>query len=703
MNVAPWTAAPLPVAHGLAPLTLVDGDVFLICPCAGDLDGHGADGFFMLDTRVLSRWRTTVDGAPIDSVAAVPEGPFSARLVGLGDAPDGVESELAVVRRRHVGRGLREDLELRWFGRERRSLVLAVEFASDFASLFEVKAGLAHGAGAVGVKLDGAQLVAMPPHECAVDLLTIAFDRTPDAVHDHTAVWEIVLAPGGVFRLCTEAYVTVGGTTILPSHRCGEPIEQGTPSGRLAAWRSSTPEVVTDDEALARSVRQAVEDLGVLRIFDRDHGERVVVAAGAPWFMTLFGRDALLTAWMALLIDHDLARGVLSALADAQGTVRHTETEEQPGRILHEVRYDHTTARLLGGRNAYYGTVDATPLFVMLVAELARWTGRREDVEHLLPAVDRAMAWIEQYGDLDGDGFVEYRRANETGLANQGWKDSWDGIRYGDGRVAGAPVALSEVQGYVFAALEGRATLASLMGDTSLAQDCRRRAATLRQRFDEQFWMPWAGTYAVGLDGAKRHIDSITSNTGHCLWTGIVPTARSAAVAEQLGSDRLFSGWGIRTLDTTTPGYNPLSYHCGSVWPHDTAIAVAGLARHHHDAVAARLLRGLVDAAAHNAGRLPELFAGFSRSDISTPVPYPTSCAPQAWAAASPLLLVRSMLGLEPDLTEGVVRLRPRLPAGVGRLAVRGMPLGQGHVTIEATADGVEVYGLDPSTRLVIE
>lgn len=700
----PWTAVS-PVA-GLATsgtVTLVDGNTFMVSPPSGDLTGDGIDGLYMLDTRVLSRWQLSLDSQAVESISAVPRGPFSVSLVGRAASEDHAESDLAVIRGRHVGRGLREDLELRYFGLKPRDVVVGLDVASDFASLFEVKGGHAGPDTNGSLSLCDRQLLVEPTGTGPVAAVHVSFTRSPDRLVGSRVEWDVHLEPADTFALCSEISIRVSDHDLLASHRCGEPVDDTVPVSRLALWRSSVPRIFSDDQKLTLATSQAVEDLGSLRIFDPDHAERVVVAAGAPWFMTLFGRDSLFTAWMALLVDHQLACGVLASLTDNQGRVEDPETEEQPGRILHEVRYDHQSARLLGGANIYYGTVDATPLFVMLVAELARWSGRSETVEPFLPAVDRALKWMEKIADRDGDGFLEYHRPTGAGLANQGWKDSWDGIRYGDGSVASSPIALCEVQAYAYAAYQGRADLAELCGDPALARAWSAKAEAMRARFDEAFWLADKDWYAIGLDPQKRPIDSLTSNLGHCLWAGIVDQDKSALIADKLTSSAMFTGWGVRTLATGTAGYNPLSYHCGSVWPHDTAITVAGLARYGHDEAVGHIFRGLIDAAAAGGGRLPELFAGFDRGDLPAPVPYPASCSPQAWAAASPLLLVRAVLGLEPDLIRKRVHLRPRLPAGMTRLAIDGLPLGGGKVRIEVAPDLIEVDGLPEDVELVIE
>ena len=498
----------------------------------------------------------------------------------------------------------------------------------------------------------------------------------------------------------------IDGASFDPRYRCGQPIDRATPSERLAQWRRRVPQVETSHPGLKEVIARSNEDLGALRIFDPDYPERVVVAAGAPWFMTVFGRDSLLTAWMALLVDPDLARGVLQTLARFQGTDVDPRHDEEPGRILHEMRFGDAASLSLGGGSIYYGTADATPLFVMLLGEMRRWGVAREMVDELLPNAARAIEWIEQFGDADGDGYVEYQRATDRGLANQGWKDSWDGIRYGDGRVAEAPIALCEVQAYTYGAYLASAHFAFEVGDTATYDRFRAKAAQLKAAFNRDFWLEDKGWFAVGLDADKRPIDSLTSNIGHCLWTGIVDEDKAHRVAEALVSPAMFSGWGVRTLSKDSGGYNPISYHCGSVWPHDTAIVAAGLARYGYDGAAQKLIFALFDAAGAQGGRLPELFSGLDRGELSVPVGYPTSCSPQAWAAASPLLCLRTLLRLDPWIPYGKTWLCPNLPEWIGYLKVEGIPLAGSRVTIEVGSEvpgGVVVSGLPDEIELVRE
>jgi glycogen debranching enzyme len=509
----------------------------------------------------------------------------------------------------------------------------------------------------------------------------------PPHLSQARAQYEIIVPAGGDWRTCVQLTPVIDDEDVTPRHLCGHPVERSTPSNRLKQWRRNLPRIETEHDAFAELLDASTQDLAALRLFDPEYPDRTVVAAGAPWFMTLFGRDSLLTSWMAMLVDPDLALGTLQTLAHHQGEAVNPVTEEEPGRILHEMRFGESSELSLGGGRIYYGSVDATPLFVMLLGELRRWGHRREEVDALLPAADRALAWIDDFGDRDGDGYVEYQRMSDRGLQNQGWKDSHDSTRFADGRLARAPIALCEVQGYVYAALLARAHFADEARDAPLGVKLRAQAAELKARFNRDFWLEDQGWLAMGLDRDKQPLDALTSNMGHCLWTGILDADKARRVAERLLSPEMFSGWGIRTLATSMTGFNPISYHTGSVWPHDNAICVAGLMRYGMTTAAHRVMEGIVAAAEHFGNRLPELFAGLPRHEFSFPVRYPTSCSPQAWAAASPLLFLRAMLHFDPDLRDGKLHLAPEVPEWIGRLAIHGVPLMGGRLSFEV-ADG---------------
>lgn len=735
----PWSfAGPVTQIDSRAgAVTLVDQSTFAISGTAGDMEPGSAEGLFFRDTRILSRLEVLVNGTRTQPLGAITDDPFSATFVSrCPPAPGRADSTLMLFRSRSVGQGMREDLTVHNFADEPALCTIEIFVGSDFADLFAVKEGRAgtekengeittevaagpgaflRGAGDPAIGRRESDHIVQPEHPPTITYsyrrggvsrgVDVRF-RDPAVVTTDLASFEVIVPPRQRWTTSIEVRPIIDGTSFPPGSPYSQPSGRATPSERLAQWRRRVPQVETDSPGLKEVIARSNEDLGALRIFDPDFPERVVVAAGAPWFMTVFGRDSLLTAWMALLVDPDLARGVLQTLARFQGKEIDPRHEEEPGRILHEMRFGDAASLSLGGGSIYYGTADATPLFVMLLGEMRRWGVAREMVDELLPNAARAIEWIEQFGDADGDGYVEYKRATDRGLANQGWKDSWDGIRYRDGKVAEAPIALCEVQAYTYGAYLASAHFAFEVGDTATYDRFRAKAAQLKAAFNRDFWLEDKGWYAIGLDADKRPIDSLTSNIGHCLWTGIVDEDKARRVAEALVSPKMFNGWGVRTLSATSGGYNPISYHCGSVWPHDTAIVAAGLARYGFDGAAQMLVRALIDAAVAQGGRLPELFSGLDRGELSVPIGYPTSCSPQAWAAASPLLCLRTLLRLDPWIPYGKAWLCPNLPEWIGYLKVEGIPLAGSRVTIEVgegVSGGVRVSGLPPEIELIRE
>jgi glycogen debranching enzyme len=699
----PWTfeGESAVLETGGALVTLVEGSSFCLSGRGGDIRPRTPHGLFVLDVRHLSRLRLTIDGQDVEPLSACVRDPFAATFVARGRPAAGrADSSLLVLRDRYVGLGLRDDVTIRNHSREPVAIEVGVSADADFADLFAVKESRvrAHD----GEAVEGtAGALTFRSRRAGIERDTVVSFSVPPVLDGARATWSVTLPAGGAWSVCVQVTATVDGVPLPPRYACGAPVEQATPSTRLRQWRADGPAVTTDYAPLAAAVTKAVEDLGALRIFDPAHPDRPVVAAGAPWFMTLFGRDSLLTSWMSLVVSPDLARGVLETLADLQGSTIDPETEEQPGRILHEVRFGRSSSLALGGGQVYYGTADATPLFVMLLGELRRW-GLGEDVmARLLPHADRAISWIEEYGDADGDGYVEYERMTPRGLLNQGWKDSWDGLPFADGRLAEPPVALAEVQGYTYAAYLARAYFAIEAGDATTAERLRAKASTLRARFNEDFWLPDRGYYAMALDRDKRPVDALASNMGHCLWTGIVDEDKAASVAAHLLSPELFSGWGVRTLATSMASYNPISYHCGSVWPHDNAIAVAGLVRYGFVEEAHRIVLALLDAATATEGRLPELFSGLAREQVPVPVPYPTSCSPQAWASATPLMFLRSLLRFDPWVPHGRAWLAPALPPAIQRLTVDRVPLGDQRLRVSVTGATVEVDPVPTGIELV--
>ena len=683
-------------------VTLVEGSSFSIASATGDIDPGGAEGLFFEDTRFVSTWRLRLNKERPQALAVLPRHPFAATFILRGQpGPGDADSTLLLLRSQYVGNGMCEDIAVQNLGREPAVCTIDFELDADFAHLFEVKENRVRDRGQRVTDVSGSLMTfSYRDGEVSRDL-QVAF---PDGAHltPGLACLDLVVPPAGEWRSRIEFRLCVDGEAIGLSYRGNEPEERSAPMAQLAAWEQTTTRVRTDDRGLNATFVQSEQDLGALRIVDPEHPDRSVIAAGAPWFMTLFGRDSLITSMMTLVLDPSLATGTLLTLARMQGERIDELTEEEPGKILHEMRRGLTTEADTRTGSIYYGSVDSTPLFVVTLGELYRWGAPADVVAQLLPHADRALAWIEEHGDRDGDGFVEYQRATPRGLVNQGWKDSFDAVSFADGTLAEGPIALCEVQGYVHAAYVARAEIAQRLGDVSVAQDYASRAARLKTAFNKDFWLEAEGYYAMGLDGEKRPIDSLTSNIGHCLWSGIVDEDKAKRVVDRLCGPEMFTGWGIRTLASSMGNYNPVSYHNGSVWPHDSAICAAGLTRYGFVEEAQAVAAGIFRAAEAFGGRLPELFCGFDRHQFPIPIPYPASCAPQAWASASPFsLLQTTLLRLDPSVPTGVVACAARIPEIFGRISVENLLLADARLSIEALGNSAKLTGVPNDLRLV--
>ncbi len=621
------------------------------------------------------------------------------------------DSTLLVTRRRVLNDGMDESITLRNMSSEPLGVTLRIGVHGDFADVFEVKEGRVHAEGnaAEGLSIDAEDDAIKLNRRTGKTMrgASITASRGGDAELEVSAsnlTWHAVVPAHGSWGTSLHITPSLDGRDLI-EFRSEAARNSGTsnpgPEQRLADWRRQSPLVKASDARLASVFAASTEDLGSLRIFDPEHADRAVIAAGAPWFMTIFGRDSLITSWMILPLDPSLALGTLRTLASLQGKNVDPATEEQPGKILHEMRFGMQASLWLGGSSVYYGSVDATPLFVMLLGELRRWGLNRRVVDELLPHADRALDWIVNYGDCDGDGFVEYQRSTDLGLANQGWKDSFDGITFADGKIAETPIALAEVQGYVYAAYLAKSHFCVEREDAEGAAYWAGKAEQLKEDFNQAFWMPDKGYFALGLDKDKRQIDSLASNMGHCLWTGIIDAGKAAAVARNLTGPEMFSGFGIRTLATNCGAYNPMSYHNGSIWPHDNAICAAGLMRYGFVREAQQVAVGILEAAEWFGGRLPELFCGFDRTEFNEPVYYPTSCSPQAWASAAPFHLLRTLLRFDPSAPNGMLWCDPALPAAFLPLHIESMHVAGARVAIDVREDGWSLDGLGEILQLV--
>ncbi len=691
--VQPAIGSPVgePAGQASDAVTLVEGSTFAVSGRSGDMNPDSAQGLFFSDTRIVSAWQLLVAGQPAQHLTVLAGDPYQSTFLARV-APRGSQTELLVERHRYIGNGMREDLVLCNLGNEPLNTTVFLAVAGDFADVFAVKDSRLQYRGELSSYADGDSLhFGFQDGDARRGVRISAQGATAARNGLH---FEVTVPPRGTWRTSVLVVPSLDGQELAPAFPLDRSVSESLPAQRFRTWRGGSIRVDSDDVELRRTLRRSMEDLGALRIADPGHPDDIAVAAGAPWFMALFGRDSLLTSYLALTMEPDLAVGTLRALARTQGVREEARTEEQPGRILHETRLGLDFPLVQGGGRVYYGTADATPLFVVLLGELCRWGARAADIDALLPHADRALSWVDRYGDRDGDGFVEYQAMTSKGLANQGWKDSFDGINFADGSLAQAPIALCEVQGYVYAAFLARAEIAQARGDADAAARFAERAAALKRSFNEAFWLPDQGWFAVGLDRDKRPIDSLASNMGHCLWSGIVDEDKAPQVAQHLISPEMFSGWGVRTLASSMAAYNPMSYHNGSVWPHDSALVATGLMRYGFVEPAQRIAVGLFEAAASFGGRLPELMCGFDRADYPEPIAYPTSCSPQAWASATPIHLVRVLLGLEPAIPEQRVSLAPAWPDQCGALTIHDLQLGGAAATLQVDRDGVRLEGL---------
>ncbi|MEZ2388149.1 glycogen debranching N-terminal domain-containing protein [bacterium RCC_150] len=685
---ADTAAAPLSAA-----VTLVEGSNFCISSANGDILPEYPHGVFYEDTRILSRWILTVNGQLLEPLATERKDPYRALFAARVPRSEGVaESPLIVERLREVGAGIVEQITVRNYSGQPVECIVAVTFETDFADLFEVKEARIQRHWHETRKLDGDSLVIRGSWQDVSKGVVIRGGS--GAVVAEAMTYRTTIPPRDHWSALLSVAPVVDGAGASAPHVRPEAEGLSPRDRRRQEWVAKIPVLQMGNHSIERTLRRSYDDLGALRIEDPKHPSRVVVAAGAPWFMTLFGRDSLWASTMALPVDPSLALGTLQTLAERQGSVVDPMSEEEPGKILHEVRLDVSSALALGGKSAYYGSVDATPLFLIVLGEVSRWGFAKDTIAALQPNADRALDWIRQYGDKDGDGFVEYDRLNDRGLINQGWKDSWDGINFADGTLAEPPIALCEVQGYVYGACLAAAWMAHDAGNLAQAAELRDRAERLKRQFNEQFWLPDKGYYAVALDRDKRPVDACASNMGHCLTTGIVDKDKAPLVVERLMSPEMFSGWGVRTLATDMGAYHPASYHNGSVWPHDNAIIQVGLMRYGFVSEAQRIATALLEAADFSEGRLPELFCGFSREQFAEPVPYPTACSPQAWAATAPIMLVTTLMRYDPDVSLRGVCLDPVLPASYGDLHISNAPVGDARITIDISGSEFSVRGL---------
>jgi glycogen debranching enzyme len=679
-------------------LAVKEDDAFLYSDLEGNLD-HGGNyglGLYSKDTRFLSHFRLTINGRdPVLLSSSSERGYMSHVDLTNPDLYDGEiltvpQQTLNIRRIRAISGRLFERVRVKNYNPFPVSVDLEFRYAADFADIFEVR----------GMTRE----LPEPPQPPTVEegtieftylgrdkirrMTRIEFGSRPDRVEVDG------LTATAVFRMHLGPYQTkLIGSSIDPI------IEGGRESSvdfdhavhdlrrSYEEWERESTQVITDNELFNELLDRSLRDLRALYTHTDDGA---VLAAGIPWYVTVFGRDALIASHQLLMVNTRPARDALELLAAKQGTVVDDWRDEEPGKILHEIRQGELARAGIIPHTPYYGSVDATPWFVILYAQHFRWTGDLAFAEKLLPAAEAAVEWIDRYGDLDGDGFVEYRSRSPRGMRNQGWKDSHDSVVHADGRLAEPPIALAEVQAYAYLAKVRMADVYRALGRPEDARRLEDSAQQLKRRFNDAFWMEDEKFFAEALDGDKRQVRSITSNPGHALYCGIVDEEKAQPLAKRLLSPDMFSGWGIRTMSKAAAAYNPMSYHNGSVWPHDNALIAAGLKRYKFARSTNRVATALFDAAVQaDYLRLPELFCGFTRRTPNRPVSYPIACSPQAWAAGSPYLMLQAMLGISARAHENLLTVNlPHLPTWLNTVEVRNLAVGESRISLVFRREG---------------
>jgi glycogen debranching enzyme len=670
--------------------TLKHGDTFAVFDQRGDIGGEpgNSEGLYHRDTRILSQFQLLLEEARpllLSSMTQDDNAVFSADLSNPDLLVDGEialrREQIHLHRIKFVWEGTcYERVLVRNFSDLPLSVRLTFRFAADFADLFEVRGErrAARGESSAKLESDHAVLLSYRGLDQVERNTRLTFEPAPKTLTTGRAAYEVALKPRETRRIFLRY-----GVPDQHEEWTGRGFYRQMRAARHALRESSARAASVDssNSVFNEIVRRSVSDLYML-ITDTPQGSYPY--AGTPWFSTPFGRDGIITALMTLWVDPAIAKGVLHFLAATQATAVEPVRDAEPGKILHEMRHGEMANLREVPFGRYYGSVDSTPLFVLLLGEYFVRTGDLETVRTLWPNAEAALRWIDTYGDRDGDGFIEYYRQTKEGLANQGWKDSHDAVFHSDGRTAEGPIALCEVQAYVYGAKRHGALLAGALGHHSTAATLQAQAVTLRRQFEEKFWCEELSTYAIALDGAKQPCRVISSNAGQVLLTGIASPERAQRVTETLLLPAMFSGWGIRTVALSAARYNPMSYHNGSVWPHDNGLIAMGMARYGHKQAAAQVFTALFDAASYmDLRRLPELFCGFVRRQRNAPTQYPVACSPQAWASATTLCLLQATLGLELfDGSREVAFYRPVLPEFLDHVHLRNLRLSGGSVDV---------------------
>src|SRR5919108_222032 len=670
-----------------------DDRTFLVTDRFGNLpEGNTAAlGLYHRDPRFLPGLDLVVEGLEPVLLHSSTERNYS-QIVEMTYPFEAIDREgvhrkenVSIQRYRILAEGsLHERIRVRNFGTKSRRLKMTVDFDADFRDIFEIRGLVRERRGQVQPpKVDRSTVVlAYRGLDGDVRSTTIRFSPAPDRLDASRAEFVVACEPGQDEEVVVEIVPEVGGaTTARVTLRQAE----DRLTREYTRWRKRCTRLRSSNVPLSQFLDRAILDLRMLTA--HDDGGAEYLDAGVPWYSALFGRDALLTAYQAVGVNPDLAWGALRGLAALQGKETDDWREEDPGKILHEVRVGELARAGEIPHTPYYGSVDATPLWLIVLHGAYRWTGDLDAVRELWPNALAALRWIDEYGDLDDDGYIEYRRRSPRGLENQGWKDSRDAIQFPDGEEAEAPIALVEVQGYAYQAKVDTARLARDLGEEDLADRLEKEAAELKERFNRDFWVGEKSFFALALDGKKKRVPTVTSNPGHCLWSRIIDEEHAPKVVQRLMSSGLSSGWGIRTVASRQRAYDPIGYHTGSIWPHDNGLIAHGMKRYGFDREARQGLDKLaLGGAFFPPPRFPEVFCGFSADDVPLPVQYPVACRPQAWASGAPLLMMRSYAGLSADAPNNRLYIdRPRLPDWLDRVEIQGMRIGRDRLDLVFT------------------
>jgi len=696
-------------------LALIKGRTFFVSDRSGNLMPPSAPhiGLFREDTRYLSQVELLVNGHPPVVLSATTEGAYANRVeLTVKGSVHGAGLDIPVntvfVHREQIleSESLYDILQLQNFHSEKARLVIEITYDADFMDIFQVRGIIRGKSGRYFEPLiaDAQMTFVYEGLDDRVRATALSFDPTPVRISGRTVRWEFDLEPRGSVRITSTIVTQAFRKHLLPSSFNTSSANPPWMSERekveeheeklhlgLTSWEQSCTRFKSNNEIFNAMLCTSLQDFYSLQI---PEGTEKTIAAGVPWFAALFGRDSLISSFQTLALNPTLARGTLRSLAACQGQVECADNDEQPGKILHEQRCGEmsVSGEVAFGRN--YGSVDATPLFIILLSEYFQWTGDRELLEEMRPSLTAALNWLIEYGDMDGDGLIEYRRKTEKGLLNQGWKDSGDAMAHADGTLAQAPIALVEEQGYAADAFRRAASLMRLLADSEQADRLTECSSDLMRKMEQSFWLAENQYYAMALDRDKRPLAVISSNPGHLLFTHTIQDQRTRHVVTKLTGHGLFSGWGIRTLSEEERTYNPMSYHRGSVWPHDNSLTAFGMARYGYKQEASAIFSALFETSLHfREYRLPELFCGNQRHHRDEPVQYPVSCSPQAWASGTPILILTALLGLEPDASNGELRIvNPRLPEFLTFLEVRELRVGNSRIDLDFLRQGDRTF-----------